>query len=580
MTDWALTKSKGKRHESITHSLFQFYHDQYRKVLDPLQWLGLFFVVGILWDKADHQRLLGWMCLVIFGYILFSFYNHLYLKRELKAGRISRQARYLFVGLCAMGAASWAICGYLVLDLTNTSTAAYAVVTSCLLIAAPALSLSYFPAYAAWNICHATLTVYLYISLGYYGFAGFIFLMSFTYLYFSRRSVAIQYENLHLVERLSEEKLKAENASADKSRFLASASHDLRQPLHSISLFTSVLTKGFVNEQQIRVGKKLEQSVEALTNLFDAILDISKLDAGVVEATISSVSLNEIFKTLETGFSPQAELKGIELDVRDCDYYVFTDKLLLERILRNIVSNSVYYTQSGLVRVEATLGSGSQVCISVIDTGVGIPNDKIEEVFEEFSQLDNRGRDRRKGLGLGLSIVKRLAEVLELHFKIQSTEGKGTAFHIYLPKSGQLPSLAAAPVIQKDPLVANGQLIYVVEDEPDIREGYLELLSGWGYTVNMYSSITELEADGERPAEDPVAIIADYRLENGLTGVDAIQIIRRRHHYEVPAVIVTGDKDPERLRMMSPTGFTVLQKPVAPGKLRSYLANMARSKAG
>lgn len=570
------------KQDKIVLQQFRFYHDQYVKLLDPFQWTGLFFVVFMLWARVDQEKLLQWMAVVVCGYIFFAIYNHVYLKSQLKKGIVNRKAKLIFILLCAYGASSWALCGYYVLDLSSPVDVAYSVVTSSMLIAAPALSMNYFPAYAAWNICHSTLAAILYYSIGYPAFAALIIFLSITYLYFSRRSTATQYENLELVERLFDEKQKAEKANAAKSRFLAAASHDLRQPLHSVGLFMSVLSRHFINDEQRRLGKKLEESVAALTNLFNAILDISKLDAGVIETDIKVINLDDIFEPIKADFSPLAEVKGIDLQIIPSGFGVTTDKLLLERILRNLVSNAVRYTANGQVRIEAGLehnvNGEDVVCVSVLDTGIGIPEDKLEDIFEEFTQLENNARDRRKGLGLGLSIVKRLSETLALDFSIDSRDGEGTQFKLYLPYSDVLPEEAVSRSAEAELFTARGDVVYVIEDEPDIRDGYIELLSDWGYYIQMFAGVNELEHDDALSDDEPVAIIADYRLENNRSGVEAVDIIRAHFNKHIPAVIVTGDTDPEQLKSLSATGFTVLHKPVSLAKLRSFLANMVRRK--
>jgi len=569
-----------KRQDKITLSQFTYFYTQYTEYLDRLQFAGLAVICMILWPFADHQKILIWAGFVSIGYISFIIFARRFLSAGIARGYISPTLKYIMVGLCAYGACSFTVISFYLLDLTDPSLAALSVILTISLISAPALLLNYYPAYAAWNLSHTAMSMFLYYSYGYHSFAIILVILSGIYLYFSRRSIAMVYENLDLVERLSEAKLKAENANIAKSQFLTAASHDLRQPLQSISMFMSILSKGFVNDDQRRVGKKLDESVNTLTNLFNSILDLSKLDAGIIQSNITSVNIDEIFKALEVNFAPQAEDKNIELLIKHININVFTDKLLLERILRNITSNSIRYTHHGSVTITAEETHDDQVCISVRDTGIGIAKDKIEAVFEEFKQLDNNARDRRKGLGLGLSIVKRLSTILELDFNITSHEGQGTTFNIFVP----LSTIETLPIINTawnhNKIRANGEVIYIIEDEADIREGYYELLTDWGYQAVIFESFADLSnqlSQAELPP--PESIIADYRLEDDHTGSQAVELIRERHGDQIPAVIITGDTDPLRRKSFAYSDLTLLHKPVSPGKLRSYLANMMRNQA-
>jgi len=380
-------------------------------------------------------------------------------------------------------------------------------------------------------------------------------------------AVDLRFANLDLIEQLREEKQLAEDADRAKSQFLAAASHDLRQPLHALGLFVEALSERIRYPEARTLMDNINRSVTALEDLFNGLLDISRLDAGIVEADSKHTPLGLLLTRLDTEFSTVARAKGLAWHVSMTDAVAITDPGLLERILRNLLSNAIRYTKQGEVRLACLEENGS-IVIEVADTGSGISPEHQQDVFREFFQLHNPERDRNKGLGLGLSIVQRLTKLLGQTLEMNSQPGKGTVFRLHLPPGDGQAVIIEETVLPNAIEEISHALVLIIDDEEAVRESMKLLLDGWGYTVIAVSSGEEaLSALDCAPA----AIIADYRLRDDETGVKAIRQIQARWGNDIHALIVTGDTDPQRLRQAQQSGFALLNKPVPPGKLRAFL---------
>jgi signal transduction histidine kinase/CheY-like chemotaxis protein len=380
-----------------------------------------------------------------------------------------------------------------------------------------------------------------------------------------------------LVEKTSAEHARdqAEAASRAKSRFFAAASHDLRQPMHALSLFAATLVERLRYPEVRHIADQMQASIVALTTLFDSLLDISKLDAGTLQARVVSFKLQSIFDNVRRDFGGKAAAKAIRLDVVPTTAVVRSDPVLLERIVRNLAANAVNYTAEGGVIMGARR-QGDRLRIEVWDSGPGIPAAEQERIFEEFYQIANPERDRSKGLGLGLAIVRRLANLLQHPLEMRSEAGRGAKFSVTVPRGELQPSDApAAPVLAFDKTSGTAQRVVVlIEDERIIREATQTLLSDWGCEVIASASVTDALAQLAAAGKLPDLIIADYRLREGATGIEAIQKIRERAATPTPAVLITGDVATEYLKQAQQQGFPVLHKPVAPAKLRALIASI------
>ncbi len=374
---------------------------------------------------------------------------------------------------------------------------------------------------------------------------------------------------------LAQKKEDAESANIAKSRFLAAASHDLRQPLHALTLFTGLLKEKISYPDVLRIVDNIDASVDALQGLFNSLLDISKLDAGTVEIEKRDFALNEILQPLENEFKAEAQAKGIEFFIEPRTEFVHSDSNLLSRIIRNLVANAIRYTDQGSVLVLCKKHS-DRIVIEVRDTGIGIPEQQQTEVFDEFVQLNNPERDRNKGLGLGLAIVKRLTQLLNLPLGLQSSPDTGTSFTLEVPL-GEEKNVMTSKHHVSDVLASlslNGLKVMMIDDESDIREGTVGLLANWGCEVYGFESAQAAKAFISTEGFEPNVLLVDYRLHENNTGIAAVSAIIEQLGYAVPAAIITGDTGTDRLQEATASGYTLLHKPVKAMQLRSFLTRI------
>lgn len=354
----------------------------------------------------------------------------------------------------------------------------------------------------------------------------------------------------------------AQAASRAKTRFLASASHDLRQPIHTMSLFVEALNLRPLDAQTRPLVSDLRVAMLALGSQLDALLDISKLDAHVVQPHLGHVDVRQLLQRLWQSYLPEAQRRGLSLQLvgqQPCT--TLTDAVLLERILRNLIDNALKYTERGGVELRCHADGPVQV-IEVVDTGCGIAPGDQKAVFDEFYQVGNPGRDRAQGLGLGLSIVKRLAELLAIPLTLSSAPGQGTTVALQLQRCAAPPEEATARDSQ---FSAEGLSVLVIDDEPSVRHGMRQLLGEIGCSVTLAASSDEALQQAVA-AGRPDIVLADFRLGPGPDGIEAIRRLRQRYA-GLPAVLITGDTAPDRLRQAREAGLATLHKPVTLSRL-------------
>jgi two-component system, sensor histidine kinase len=376
-----------------------------------------------------------------------------------------------------------------------------------------------------------------------------------------------------------EARREAEVANRAKTQFFTAASHDLRQPLHAMGLFAEALRQRVHEPEVAQLVNSINESVDALEGLFSELLDITRIDSGGVEVNPESFEVADIFRKLRLHFEPAAFEKGLALRFRGGRHAVVADPLLVERILRNLVSNAIRYTSDGSVLVSARR-RGDRVSLQVWDTGPGIREDERVRVFEEFYQLPGTAAaavgEQKKGLGLGLAIVKRLAGLMGAPLALRSEMGHGSVFSLELPLGKALrPGVRSVPGKAPIGITLAGRLIVIVEDEPAVREGLEVLLRSWGATIEAFESVgaTAAWADASDPGVvKPALVIADYRLMHGETGVAAIEALRSRFGSKLPAIIVTGSSMTGHDKEALEHDFHLLIKPVLPNKLRAMIA--------
>ncbi|MEZ4247166.1 MAG: hybrid sensor histidine kinase/response regulator [Polyangiales bacterium] len=361
---------------------------------------------------------------------------------------------------------------------------------------------------------------------------------------------------------------RAEDADVAKSRFLAAASHDLRQPLHAQTLFVAALKRTPQDERAKKLVAQIEESNRALGSLLDALLDVSRLDAGALVPETTGFPLDELFDAIRREMAPLAAERGLRFRVVSTPYWVRSDRMMLARVLTNLVSNAVRYTREGGVLVLARPAEDGGVRVQVVDTGPGIAREHREDVFVEFRQLHNPERDRRHGLGLGLAIVRRIAALLEHPLVLRSELGRGSVFEVVVPSTPARPVRSDPPEAHD---VASLRVI-VVDDENDVREATESLLSSWGCQV--CSAASGEEALSRLASFTPDVAIVDYRLRHEETALDVLRQLRALRP-KLAALVITGDTHPERLLEAASGGDPVLHKPVAPDQLEAALHALA-----
>lgn len=376
---------------------------------------------------------------------------------------------------------------------------------------------------------------------------------------------------------LRAKKEEAESATLAKSRFLAAASHDLRQPTHALGLFVARLAQLPHDEETHRLVGNLDASVQAMQNLLDALLDISRFEAGAIRPNVTAFPLANVLNLLRSELETLALDKGLSLRVRPCDAWVTSDAALLHRILLNLVSNALRYTQSGGVVVGCrSIGSGSGLRIEVWDSGIGIPPEHRQDIFREFFQVGNVERDRRKGLGLGLNIVERTARLLGHPLGVCSVPGRGSRFTLEVPRAASREWFepVVAEVLLPDELA--GLSVLLVEDDTLSATALAELLLSWGCEVRiaegLHGALWHLK-QGFRPD----LLISDYRLSQEESGIDVTRRVRDACGRPLPVLLISGDTDTGFLQSAREAGLTLLHKPLRPAKLRALMRRLLRA---
>ena len=391
-----------------------------------------------------------------------------------------------------------------------------------------------------------------------------------------KEGFAIRFENRRLLAELEVEKTeaqeargRAEKANLAKSQLLAAASHDLRQPLHALSLFSGSLQSLALDDEAKDVAARIQSNVSAMEKLFNGLLDISRLEAGVVQNHREPVSCQDLFDRLAGYFDPVAEQQGLDLRFRDTDLWVDSDAALTEQICVNLVTNALRYTRTGGILVAARR-RGGRVSIEVADTGIGIAHADQARIFDEFVQIGNPERDRSKGLGLGLAIAQRMAAILGGAIEIASVEGRGSRFSFSLPSAApaETPKAAVAPDLMQ------GLRLLLVDDDAMVREGACLLLRQWGVEAAAAADLVTAERLISEGARYDICL-ADYRLPGEANGLEVIVRLSARRDSPLAFCLVTGDMGAEVLAAADAAGVPIIHKPLHPARLRALLNHLA-----
>ncbi len=539
-------------------------------------------LVLVMWRFAPLATLFGWFTLTLFAISVRVPLIRGYRADERRATRARTWARrYLWmiggIGLC------WALASFLMLPgedpfaiasfLTVLALVSGGVIASqsyLLPVVRLFLSLALLP--AAAHLVWFGQAGYLPIAITLCLFYLFLLAYARTQSRQLGEAIRLRHENLNLIEALKAEKAQAEQANLAKSRFLAAASHDLRQPMHALGLFSASLQDMAMEPDKRVVVNNIFSSIDALESLFAELLDLSRLDAGFMQPAPRHLRLVDVFDRLRAQYASIAAAKDLELSIEANGAVVIADAALLERMLGNLVANAIQYTVNGSVALTAQ-SDGQGVIIGVTDTGIGIPDEYRERVFEEFFQIGNPERDRRKGLGLGLAIVRRIATLTGTPLTLASRQGEGSRFELRLPRGdeGQVRPDDEPPVLEAGDLLS-GKTVLVIDDEVSVRDGMEALLDRWGCVTIPAASLAEALAAIE--ARVPDLIVADLRLRADASGIDAIDEVRRSLGRDVPALIITGDTTMEAIRQVGLRNDPLVHKPVRPVRLRAALSQL------
>ena len=345
--------------------------------------------------------------------------------------------------------------------------------------------------------------------------------------------------------------------------------------MHALGLFVGALKNEKLPDPAAKLADQIDIATASLDDLFTSLLDVSRLDAGVVQPEWRAVALKPMLERLVDEMQPEAEANGLTLRLHARDLWVRSDAVMLERVVRNLLSNALRYTESGGVLAAVRMSNG-QAAIEIWDTGPGIPDHLRDAVFREFYRAG--GKDSAGGgLGLGLAIVQRLCSLLEHPLELRSALGRGTLFRVRAERADPKHE-AATPSPTSDEAPALGMRVWVIDDELGPRAGMEALLKSWGYDVRAVASSREILATFEADGVRPHAILCDYRLADE-NGIAVVEMLRDRLGAATPAALITGDTAPERLREAAASGLPILHKPVSKARLRALIGNLTRSSA-
>jgi signal transduction histidine kinase len=388
-----------------------------------------------------------------------------------------------------------------------------------------------------------------------------------------RESLRIRTENVALVESLAAEKKIVEQAlqevriaSESKSRFLAAASHDLRQPLHALTMFLGTLSFHVTSDDARRLLRRIKDTAVVLEEQFNSLLDLSKFDAGAVHAQSAAFRVDRLVERVVEEFRPEAEGKLLQLRVEVVPIVACSDAILIERVLRNLVGNAVKYTAAGEVSIRIARAL-EEILVEVRDTGRGIPEDQQKRIFEEYVQLANPARQRRHGVGLGLAIVRRIDQLLGLRLFVKSAVGTGSIFGFHLPLAEQQAATTPIePVIADSTSFRTSSTIWILDDDLDVVEALQEQLQVWGAKVQAFSSpetlLRQLRTAGERPDW----ILTDDMLGPDLSGLDTAKLLAAEFGI-VKVCLITGNTEPQRMAQLRSSGIPLIIKPAQPEAL-------------
>ncbi|MEQ8630901.1 MAG: ATP-binding protein [Gammaproteobacteria bacterium] len=551
-----------------------------------------------LWDEVNSVYLLSWVGSCIFFAALRSFICHRIEKSfdDISLPQLHKNDLLLFLtamgNTIAIGTGFWWVC------LGGSERVILAMTILCCIYAVGTTVNS--------AIHSRDMPALLLLNLGqgivFFGFVRSpadievaVALMALIYLLiqFSNRvtvlfrdSIRIRDENIEKNLKLEEQNALVEqslnaarSANEEKSRFLAAASHDLRQPLHAMTLFLGSLRRLVSGKTEIELVEKIDETTHILHNQFNSLLDLSKFDAGVVEANISSFRLDSLLNKIAKTLEPEAQAKGFSIELDLIPVGIHSDVLLLERLLTNLILNAVNFTDSGYVSI-ALRQDQSALSIAISDTGRGIALEDQEKIFQDYYQVHNKARSKNKGTGLGLAIVKRIADLLGMKLQVSSELGEGSTFSIIVPEAqvfspdaktdeNEIEASNPSRSIDRNSSVIKNTNILIVDDDVSILDALSGVVSNWGAKPTVATTFNEVKSSVEKGGQFEIAILDDMLAEE-TTGLDIALFLNQKMSPD-RILITTGNTDVKRLQELRSSGFVVLIKPVDEQQLESAI---------
>ncbi len=564
-------------------------HTLYRNFPLPLTASVVFamIVAWTFWAQQSHSFLLGWLGAILFLSALRGLFLYQFSRLKPGANTIRKWAWLFTVGALLSGLV-WGALPWLILDTSSTFNTLFVILAMLGIIAATmGTHAAFLPAYFSFAIPVAVLLASR-LELESSGFHVFTYMMvlflvvflfsSTNYCHLMKASIRQRFEKMDLIRALEIKNREAETANRDKSRFLAATSHDLRQPLHALDLYLAALSRSPDQQERRQLTAQARLSSKALGELLNALLDISQLDTGAVEARICTTSLPEIIREVAGECVPVASDKGLQMRWHipsRCE--VQTDPVLFQCMLRNLISNAIRYSTEGGVLVGVRNRNGL-ARVQVYDTGPGIPEHQLEQIFSEFHQLDNPERDRSKGLGLGLAIVRKLSLLLNHPVHAHSRPGRGSCFSIDLPMRKVEDAYKQTAASENEATDVSGLFVLVVDDDRTILNATCAWLRSMGCEVLLAESWNDALAElKQHPYPVPDVIVSDYRLRSQLSGIDVVDSARGYFASRIPAIIISGDISAETTSLAHDAECYYLKKPAQEASLLKLLMQIAHS---
>lgn len=561
---------------AVKESQIDYVFDQLHVTAWP-HTIAVLVTTGVLWFTTHSPLSIVWMVIFLVSHVMRMLTLDRLWKQCRQQGDYRRIPLLLILGMLYSGSL-WGLVPVWFMNQAQTEAVIFISIALAGMCAStlPALA-GYLPAYLAFIFPVLALLIIKLFLLGLSATAllGVACMTAFVMIsskinQIITMSITMDFQNRELLDQVTVAKEKAESANQAKSRFMAVASHDLRQPLQALGLILESMKLKSANGSTDQAAL-IQQGVnchDALSEMFNSLMDLSRLESNDLNVRVTNVALRELLEMLVREFEPAARAKGLTLVLKADDSIALTDPLILGRIIRNLLSNAVKFTEQGSVEIHVQSVSAG-VLVQVQDSGMGIPLQEQARVFDEYHQVATQNRLRQQGVGLGLSVVKRLSQLLDLELQLESVPGQGTTFTIVVPKGDP------AQVAHKEEVVnfsLQGCRVLVVDDEPALLQATSNLLAEWGCQV-MAAACKESALQCLQGAQAPQIIVSDYHLGN-CTGLSVIKAVQDLLGEAIPALLMSGDTSPELIQKMRHHSLFLLQKPVKPVHLRKVLRQL------